>query len=321
MKRYISLFLAILMLFSLCLVGCENKEDTPKDTTEAVDTSAPKDWEIRKILMVGSSYSYYYCDELFSIARADGIDLKVANLYVSGGTMAQHYGQIGATTGIYDFIIHQTSGKTVTQNATIDQALNFDNWDLITIQESYDPKYNVTNPTDGETTKQWVDKMVTFLREKYPQSHIMWQQVWSKEVGYQGPYTEENRANNFVGVPEVSKVLTPEKQQQDYEVIRDCALDLCESFDMYRIPSGDAWQMVRADERIGDDLCIEDGTHENARGQYLNGCVWYETLTGNSCIGNTWRPTDGSLPEEEIVVLQEFAHKAVAAVYGEDYAQ
>ena len=318
MKRYISLFLAILMSFSVCLAGCQTGGGEA-ETTEAAASPTPKEWNIRKILMIGSSYSYYYCDELYAIAKQDGVELKVANLYVSGGTMAQHYAQIGAAAGIYDLIIHDETGKTQTKNVTIDEALDLEEWDLITIQESYDPIYNVANPSDGEQTKQWVKKMVAYLRKNYPESPVMWHQVWSKEVGYQGPYTEANKANNFANVPEDSKVLTAEKQKHDYEVIRDCALDLCESFDMYRIPSGDAWQMVRADDRIGDNLCMEDGTHDNAHGQYLNACVWYETLTGNSCIGNRWG--DGVLTMDEIAVLQEFAHKAVAAVYGEDYAQ
>lgn len=321
MRKYISLFLAILLLAALCLGGC-----TPAEGGEGADTTgtaAPK--EIRKVLMIGSSYSYYYCDELYELAKADGIDMRISNLYVSGGTVSQHYGQLTANNGIYDFITHHSAGtgRVETKGATINQALIADEWDLITLQESYDPSYNVTNPGDGEKTKNYVEKMITYLKENYPNAKIMWQQVWSKEVGYQGPYTQENIANNFIGVPEVSKVSTKEKQTQDYEVIRDCALDICETFNIDRIPSGDAWQLARADERIGDTLCRQDDkTHENEEGggQYLNACVWYEVLTGNSCIGNTFRP-HYDLSEEKITVLQEIAHQAVAAVYGADYAK
>ena len=46
-------------------------------------------------------------------------------------------------------------------------------------------------------------------------------------------------------------------------------------------------------------------------GQYLNACVWYEILTGNSCVGNTFRPSY-ELSEEKIAVLQAAAHQAVA---------
>lgn len=46
-------------------------------------------------------------------------------------------------------------------------------------------------------------------------------------------------------------------------------------------------------------------------GQYLNACVWFETLSGLSCLGNTFRP-DYELSETLIEVLQQAAHEAVA---------
>ena len=55
-------------------------------------------------------------------------------------------------------------------------------------------------------------------------------------------------------------------------------------------------------------------------GMYVNACVWYEVLMGESCVGNKWRP-DYDLSEEKIAALQEAAHAAVAAVYGPGYAK
>ena len=51
---------------------------------------------------------------------------------------------------------------------------------------------------------------------------------------------------------------------------------------------------------------------DGAGGQYLNACVWFETLTGQSCIGNTWRPDTYELSESMIAALQQAAHRAVA---------
>ena len=154
MKKNISLLLAIFLLVALCLGGCAPAGSG--DATETTGAAEPE--EIRKVLMIGSSYSYYYCDELFEIAKADGIDMRISNLYVSGGTMSQHYSQLTANNGIYDFITHYNKGKgrVETPNATIKMALEADQWDLITIQESYDPSYNITNSGDGERTKNYV---------------------------------------------------------------------------------------------------------------------------------------------------------------------
>ena len=78
------------------------------------------------------------------------------------------------------------------------------------------------------------------------------------------------------------------------------------------VPSGEAWEKARANELIGDTLCMADNHHEGEEGggQYLNACVWFEMLTGRSILGNTYRPSY-DLAEEKIPVLQEAAHEAV----------
>jgi hypothetical protein len=78
-----------------------------------------------------------------------------------------------------------------------------------------------------------------------------------------------------------------------------------------------------------DNLCARIGKGQNNEGdyyhdgdwgggQYLTACVWFECLTGQSCIGNTYRPEytaagqDLSLSEDLVQSLQEAAHAAVA---------
>ena len=57
---------------------------------------------------------------------------------------------------------------------------------------------------------------------------------------------------------------------------------------------------------------MSDTSHDGdiGGGQYLNACVWFETLTGQSCVGNAFRP-DYELSEEMITMLQNAAHIAV----------
>lgn len=319
MKRYLCLCLAVLML-AACLVGCgKETEKTPETTEKAEDTLPVLKKQILNVLMIGSSYSYYYCDELASIAKADGIQMEVGNLYISGGTAKQHYEQFSQNRPIYEFVVHGRSGKTSMKPATMQQALQGRNWELITLQESYDPGYNTFYPNADVETAQYVEKTIEELQKRFPEVELAWHQVWSKEVGFKGALVPLDADIESCGMDERRQVRTAEKQQADYEVIRDCALALCKKYKLPRIPSGDAWQLARNHEKIGDNLCREDKTHENEAGQYLNGCVWYEVLSKNSCVGNTFRPE--GLSEETIAILQQCAHKAVAGVYGEDYAK
>ena len=319
MKRYLCLFLAILMLVG-CFAGCgKETEKTPETTEKQEDTLAVLEEPVLNVLMLGSSYSYYYCDELAAIARADGLKMEVGNLYISGGTVQQHYEQFTQNKPIYEFVIHGKNGKESIKPATMQQALQARNWELITIQESYDPGYNTYYPNSDVKSDEFVKKTVEELKKRFPDVQIAWHQVWSKAVGFKGALVDPNADIENCGMDERRQVRTAEKQQADYEVIRDCAIDLCKKYDMPRIPSGDAWQLARNHEKIEGLLTMADFNHdgEEGGGQYLNACVWFEVLTGKSCIGNTFRPEyiyqdwDLSLSEEKIDILQKAAHEAV----------
>jgi hypothetical protein len=82
-----------------------------------------------------------------------------------------------------------------------------------------------------------------------------------------------------------------------------------------------------------DNLCARLGKGDNHEGdyyhdgdigggQFLTACVWFETVTGQSCIGNTFRPVykhagqEYTLSEEMITVLQNAAHQAVEELMG-----
>lgn len=278
--------------------------------------------KVMKILMIGSSYCFYFCDELYAIAHADGVELKVANLYINGGLIKQHYEQITANEPIYWYIVNDENGRNRQMEFKLQDALAAEDWDVVTNQESYHPGYGITDPNANAETCYYAKRMIDYCKERFPKAKQYWQAVWAKEVGFLGPPTAENRANNFANVEEVYQVRTKEKQTFCYEVIRDNSEQVCRENHVNSIPTGLAWQIAREDPRVGDNMCMADKTHdgEEGGGQYLNACVWYEVLTGNSCIGNTWRP-EYALPEEKLLAIQQCAHKAVQEIYGEDYAK
>ena len=126
-----------------------------------------------------------------------------------------------------------------------------------------------------------------------------------------------DRPTFFIGVISY-KVESFEQQQQDMESAKQFALAVCKEFDIDRINTGEAWQIVR--EGGYDNLCarlkvnndLGDYYHDGdiGGGQYLNACVWFEIITGKSCIGNMYRPTY-NLDEALIQKLQQAANQAV----------
>ncbi len=82
-------------------------------------------------------------------------------------------------------------------------------------------------------------------------------------------------------------------------------------------PVGEAWRRwykKHPDQRLHTD----DGSHPNALGTYLAGCVFYRTLTGKSAVGLPCRLRDGrrvllSVPADKAKECQQIADAAVKA--------
>ena len=140
----------------------------------------------------------------------------------------------------------------------------------------------------------------------------------------------EEVQTNLGGLPDVMESF---EQQEAYEQeIREFAMAVCEEFDLLRINTGDAWQIVRGEYGY-DKLCARLGTGSNHEGdyyhdgdigggQYLNACVWFEIITGQSCVGIPYEPTWSYNGKEyglksgiTYLQLQEAAHKAVQQMF------
>jgi len=282
---------------------------------------------VRNILMIGNSLCFFFCDELYAMAKADGIELYVANLYKSGGKLQEHVEAKRDGLRQYQYIVHDINGKEVEYDATIQLALGDKQWDVITLQQNYPPELAVKLETVTAFSNKPAKTLYDELKQEHPDALLFWHQTWAKQVGYLGDPTPHNKETHYADVPPEKQVLDVEKQTLNYTVIRDSSNLICKENNVPLIPTGDAWQLARADERIGDVLCNRisdggDGTHDGdiGGGQYLNACVWYEVLLRKSCVGNTFRP-DYGLSEEKIEALQQIAHKTVAELYGADYAK
>ncbi|MBR4863098.1 MAG: DUF4886 domain-containing protein, partial [Oscillospiraceae bacterium] len=204
-------------------------------------------------------------------------------------------------------------GRKQTNNVSLEWCLAQGEWDYISMQtltsaaDAAEPEQIVAD------NKKYLDGFVGYFREQFPKAQLAWQQTWSYAVGTAGN----------------GKVTTPESQVQSHESNKRVAEIVCENYDLLHINSGDAWKIIR--DGGYDMLCgrIGKGTnHEGdyyhdgdvGGGQYLNACVWYEIITGNSVIGNTYRPVylynGEEIPlnsEMTYERLQEAAHEAVAA--------
>lgn len=269
--------------------------------------------EVIDILMIGNSFCYSYVDELYGMAETLGYHLNVTNLYRGGCSIKSHWTWLDDPvegTGKCEYYITGALGRykhpTIT---TLAEALPTADWDVISCQQHFDGARTVTFDAGYESCMPYAANLFEQLGQKFPNAKLYWHETWAYGVGYQHPNNKDEDPNNDVADGDVLSVAV---QTRQYETIRDVSATICAETGVSVIPTGDAWQLARA--QLGDTLNKNDYCHDGdaGGGQYLIACVWLEILTGESCLGNTWRPTDYILMEDKIPALQKAAHEAVA---------
>lgn len=309
MKRRLTAFflLSLMLLFPVSCKGTlehlpQTEETTKTEAERATETPDPKEDGVMNVLMIGNSACYYYVTELYGVARAAGIPMKVCNLYDSGCTLEMHWDRWKKSEAPYTFFVTDENGRRQYDKVSLEQCLSKENWDVISLQEHISPARSLDREMAFQKTEPYMRDLIAYLKEHFPKSDFYFHQTWASEIGYDRPN---------------GKVLDKEAQLLQYQVIRDVSIALSKRYDLTRIPVGDAWQIARENSVIGDTLCHKNGQvgdyghdGDTGGGRYLNACVWFEVLTGEGCIGNTFRP-EYELSEEKIAALQMAAHQAV----------
>ena len=281
--------------------------------------NTPADDGVIDVLMIGSSFCYYYVEEMVGLAEAAGVPMRVCNVYYSGCPLEKHYNWwIGQQANYQFFDTTVENGRVQTNNVSLEWCLAQGEWDVISLQES--TSKTVDDPNHLETTRLYYTTLLNYLMEQFPDAQMMWHQPWTYQIGYDRDGVQ----------------VTSFQQQQDREdKIKAFCVAICEEFGIQRVNSGEAWQIVRSEYGY-DNLCARLGTGSNhagdyyhdgdiGGGQYLNACVWFEIITGISPVGNTYQPSytyNGNTYQLDSNItyaqLQEAAHKAVEQMRAEE---
>lgn len=292
MRKHVYIGLMVLMsimtgtlLFSSC-----QKLDRPAMGEIIPD---PADDGSIRILAIGNSFSEDALEEhLYGLFEAAGLPVTIGNLYIGGGSLSNHEYNIRQNEGAYSYRkIDRDGEKTSTAGYSIHRALADENWTHISFQEvsQYSGLYDSI-----EAYLPFVYEYVS-PRANNPEVKFLFHQTWayaqnSDHAGF------ENYDNDQITM---------------YEAIVDAvnrAKDLVE-IDLV-VPAGTAIQNVRT-SIVGDNV-TRDGYHLDAAiGKYTAACVWFEAISGQSVIGNTYMPS--SLSSYEVEIAQHAAHTAIAS--------
>lgn len=238
-----------------------------------------------KILAIGNSFSQDATRYLKKIAEADDTELKVVNLNIGGCSLERHYWNIFNDIADYYF---EFNGENTEIKVSIKEALKSDTWDVVTLQQVSIKSFKY------ETYQPYLKTLAEYVRYYAPSAKLHIHQTWSYEQG-----SERLSAQGFADQKDMFLELEAAYKKAAEDIKAEGV-----------IPCGQAFQNLL---NAGIKIIHRDPLHASlGLGRYTLGLTWYEALTGNSCIGNTFRKFDEEVSEEEVKIAQESAHKAVA---------
>lgn len=244
-----------------------------------------------KVLCVGNSFSWDAVEqELYPLAKAEGVELLIGNMYYGGCSLEQHDTFLHEEKANYSFRLIRSGERTPIEHCTLWSALGYTQWDYISLQQaSHDSgKQGSYEP--------YLSDLIDTLRTYQPQARLCWMQTWSYSQDASHP-----------GYPYYGH-----SQMTMNDSIMVCTRKVLQTHpELLLVPCGAAVQYAR--EALGDVLC-RDGYHLNyVYGRYTASCVWYEVLTGRSVVGAKY--ANPSMTPEQQKYTQEAAHRAVEVPY------
>ena len=240
-----------------------------------------------KILAIGNSFSQDATRYLYGIARADGVEVKVVNLYIGGCSLYRHYRNMLSDARAYEM---QLNGMQSGFYVSLREALLSDEWDVVTLQQ------NSANSWREETYEPYLSRLAALVREYAPVAKLYIHKTWAYENGCAritkcGAESAERMFNGLT---------------RAYERARD----LVSADGM--IYSGDAMYFLHSELRKIERTAYRDTFHAGlGMARYMLGLVWYGTLLGGDPLANTYSDLDKKVSEQYLTLVRQIAADVV----------
>lgn len=246
--------------------------------------------QIIKILAIGNSFSTdaaeSYVDDL---AKADGVQLIIANMYIGGCSLERHWLNAEKDSAAYSYRKIVNGDTTIVAKQKLKTAIQDENWDYITFQQA--------SPFSGLTDSYfpYLPNLLTYTKEltTNPKVQFAFHQTWA--------YAADSKHKGFANYNN--------DQMQMYQAIVSTVKEAVQKAGIKLvIPSGTAIQNGRT-SFVGDKF-TRDGYHLSlGLGRFTAACTWYEFFLKKPVMKNTYIPPGVS--QEEALVAKKAAHLAV----------
>ena len=283
-----------------------------------------------KVLMIGNSFTASVMKEAPALAKAEGLALDIVQCGIGGCPLDKHWANV-EKSGDRNFKPYSISasivsepGRSFQRQANVTDMLVAEKWDVVTIQQASGKS------AFFDTYEPYAGKLIAKIRELAPQAEIVVQETWSYS-----PYDKRLAAWK----------MTP---AQMHEALRKAYARLSAKYGLRTIPTGDAVQLFRErlpveyvplltraeidalkqpetidfhgdvagastwrkGKKDGEEVKLgTDFPHLNARGHYLQACVWIGFLFKVDPATFSYRPK--SLSEADAKLMRECARDAL----------
>lgn len=248
---------------------------------------------ILRILAIGNSFSEDALEqEFYPIAKADGMQVIIGNMYIGGCTIDRHVENIKGNLPAYSYRKIGLDGqKVTTPNVRLIEAISDENWDYITVQQG--------SPVSGllESYSQ-LNYLVDWVRSVAPQAVVAMHQVWA--------YSKTSTHTGFKNYDNDQMKMFNMQTSASSTAAFDAGINIL-------IPTGKAIQALRG--LLPDVELTRDGYHLDKRlGRYVAAATYYEVLTGKNILDNTYVPEN--VTEDEINAAKKAVRQAAHGFIG-----
>ena len=232
------------------------------------------------VLAIGNSFSEDATRYLHGIARADGKDLTVVNLYIGGCSLERHYRNMLSDKPAYEL---QCNGQRTGFFVSLREALLNRCWDVVTLQQASHFSF------DAETYRPYVSELAAFVRKHSPKARLYIHQTWAYEDGS-------------------SKLLGLARYDRSEQMLREVTAAYGEIAAEIRadgiIPSGTLFGSLLS--RNVAPL-YRDGFHASRGiGRYALALLWYATLTHSESVSeNTFCDFDEPIEPATVQAIKD----------------
>jgi len=287
-----------------------------------------------KVLMIGNSFTASVMRETPSLAKAEGFALDIVQCGIGGCPLDKHWANVEKADD-KDFKPYAVSasisskpGLRFPHKANVTDMLIAEKWDIVTIQQASGKSafYDTYEPYAG--------KLIAKIRELAPQAEIVVQETWSYSPYAQRlatwkmtpaqmfeslhkAYAQFSAKYGLRVIPTGEAVqLFRERLPVEYGTLLTraeiAALKKPETIDLHGDVTGaSAWRQGRKGrEKDWEEVKHRtDFAHLNARGHYLQACVWLGFLFKVDPVTFSYRPE--SLSESDAKLMRECARDAL----------